>query len=113
MRAWEDQGLKSNAALTVVNHLRRNDGSTLSMPASWIKDVEARAIAAFVAYQSAEYRKHSSDAVREDMVVACARFGVDPAWFFTDEDGDVEETGTRELRADVAHYRIMHGLDDE
>lgn len=110
-KQWESEGLRSSEALSMLNGLRR-ERSGYASP-SWLHGVEARAIAEFVAYQSAHYRQHSSNAVHEDLVVACARFGVDPKWFFTDENGTVDETGTRGLRADVAHYRIMHGLDDE
>lgn len=108
----EEYGVLSRDAVTVVNHLRRSDGSSLAAPHEWIQQVEARAIAAFVADMSADYRKHTAEGVHEDLVVSCARFGVDPKWYFTDEDGTVDETSTRELRADVAYYRIMHGLDE-
>lgn len=76
-----------------------------------IEEAEARAIAAFLSHMSADYRKHTAEAAREDMIVACARFGVDPAWFYTDEDQLVDAEQARSLRADVAHYRIMEGLE--
>lgn len=105
---YEDVGLRSEAALTLASHIRRK--ANLANPESWIAEVEARAITAFISHMSAEYRKHSASAVREDMIVACARFGVKPEWFVDDDDDD--PTFVRELRADVAHYRIMHGLDE-
>lgn len=40
------------------------------------------------------------------LVVACARHGVDPARLFPDDPD-----GIRCLRAEVAHYRIMEGLE--
>lgn len=109
---WEALGLKSSQALTLVRHVRNR--VNLSRPEEWIKEVESRAIAEFVGYQSAKSLTTSGQALRECLIVACARFGARPEWFFTDEDnGEVDETSARELRADVAHYRIMHGLDGE
>lgn len=93
----------------LVRHIKA--GSALARPESWVAEVEARAIAAFLSHLSADYRKHTAVAVREDMIVACARFGVDPAWFYTDADQLVDADGARSLRADVAHYRIMEGLE--
>lgn len=80
-------------------------------PRGWVAEVEARAIFAFVSYVSAEYKAHTGKAVREDMVLACARFGAEPAWFFTDEDDVVDAAGVRELRAEVAYYRVIEGLE--
>lgn len=40
------------------------------------------------------------------LVVACARHGVDPARLFPNDPD-----GIRRLRAEVAHYRIMEGLE--
>lgn len=40
------------------------------------------------------------------LVMACARYGVDPARLFPNDP-----EGLRRLRAEVAHYRIMEGLE--
>lgn len=108
---WEAAGLKSSQALTLVNHIR--DKANLGHPEAWVKAVEARAIAEFVGHYTATSIKASGESCRELLIVACARFGVNPSWFFTNDDGEVEETSTRELRAEVAYYRILHGLDEE
>lgn len=108
---WEARGLQSSQALSLVGDIVRK--ANLSDPAAWVREVETRAIAEFVGYQSACSMKISGDGCRENMIVACARFGVDPLWFYTDDEGRVDTECARTLRADVAHYRIMNGLDDE
>lgn len=66
-------------------------------------ETAARAVFAFVDAMGVIYRKHSSEAVQEDMVVACARFGVRPEWFGFDE------SGLQELVAEVAKADILLG----
>lgn len=94
----------SEAAEKLADAIRRTGG--IGHPAGWIREVESRAIFAFVDHVAAEYRVHPGAAIREDVTIACARFGVKPEWFFPDD-----EDAIRELRADVAHYRIMAGLE--
>lgn len=108
---WEAWGLQSSQALTLTEHIRQRH--TLGKPEDWVAGVERRAIAAFVSYHTATTIKASGDACHEMLVVACARFGVNPEWFYTDDNGQMDATSVRALRADVAHYRIMHALDEE
>jgi hypothetical protein len=82
----------------------KRPNSTIGVPESWIAEIEKEAIQKFVAKMSADYRRHNAVAVREDMVSACADFGVDPESFY-----DLPEEAL-ELKADVAHYKIMKGL---
>lgn len=111
----EAYGVLSNPAVSVVRALRSPDSVELAGPDLFVQQVEARAIFAFVSEMSALYQKHTGEAMREDMIVACARFGVNPDWFYMDQDsGEMQDAlAARALRADVAHYRIMHALDEE
>lgn len=47
--------------------------------------VKREAIWEFVSYQSAEYRKHSGNAVEEDIALAVGRFGVPLESFYGDD----------------------------
>lgn len=105
----EAYGVLSDTAISVIAALEGR--VQLADNELFVRQVEARAICNFVSNMSADYRKHNALAVHEDLVVACAKYGVQPEWFFTDDEGNVDEVGTRELRADVAHYRIMEGLE--
>ena len=80
----------------------------LSKPDAWVRDVERRAIFHFVSEMSARYETHSANSVREDMIAACAWYDIPPAWFFEDSKDEIAE---RELRADVAHYKIMNEME--
>lgn len=98
----------SDTAMRVYRSLK--GGPKLGNPSGWIKEVERRAILAFVNKVCVAYQKHNGSAVREDMIIACAEFGVKPTWFF-DVPTEQDDAAARELRADVARYRILKGLD--
>lgn len=87
-----------------LNQAIRRPNSTIGCPESWIAEIEKEAIKKFVEKMSADYRKHSAVAVHEDMVSACADFGVNPESFYTLPEEALE------LKADVAHYKVMKGL---
>lgn len=110
MSTHEERGLLSSQALRLSDVVKTNLGGDSD---AWVAEVEARAILAFTSHVSTEYNRHNGAAIRDDMIIACARFGVNPAWYYTDDDGEVDEHSARMLRADVAHYRIMHELDEE
>lgn len=80
--------------------------SVIARPESWIADIEKEAIQKFVSKMSADYRKHNAVGVHEDMVSACADFGVDPESFY-----ELPEEAL-ELKADIAHYKVMRGLSE-
>lgn len=63
------------------------------------------AIVRFVQTVSAAYRKHTAEAVREDMIIACIVYGIDPNDFYS----NAEEA--RPLRADVAYHRELGTYD--
>ena len=46
-----------------------------------------KAIAEFISRQSVAYRKHSANAIAEDMVLAVREFGVPVEAFFDDDQG--------------------------
>jgi len=107
----KEYGVLSDEAVTLVKHIK--DHNRLAHPHEWIKGVEARAIAAYICEFSATALRVSGAATTEMMIIACVRFNVQPAWFYTDEDGTLDKTAETELRARVAYYRIMHGLDGD
>lgn len=69
--------------------------------------IRRQAIAEFIGAMSVNYLRHSGDALLEDKVFACIRFGVDPEVFY---DTPVEAT---ELKARIAYHRTMGTYGDE
>lgn len=71
-----------------------------------IAAIKKAAVAEFVGRMSASYRKHSANAVDEDMIAACIWFDIDPETWY---DNPAEAT---ELRASVAYHRTLGTFED-
>lgn len=51
----------------------------------WLATVRRAALVEFIEIQSVEYRKHSGNAILEDIALAVTRFGVDPLAIYGDD----------------------------
>lgn len=70
------------------------------------KEIRQEAVAEFVSQMSAAYRKHTGEAVREDMIAACILFDINPEVWFTDPEEALE------LRALVAYHKVRGTYDE-
>lgn len=77
-----------------------------------IKDIQQKAIAEFVNKQAEEYKKHSANAIDEDIALAMGWFGV-PLRAFYDLDVETEADLESELLGNIVKYRFKRAQYDK